>query len=98
MVKQTGCGPYAYIVLFLTAVWEGVREGLDGVAASVLLTDGGFHEADSRDAGYREAGLYAGRAALAGAGLGPPVEGRGRQIAVHYPGKPRPKPKPRPRS
>ncbi|MEU6891475.1 hypothetical protein ABZ934_06675 [Streptomyces sp. NPDC046557] len=123
VVKQTGCGPYAYVVVdfeppgpggeteflhtvpasrlpheFLPAVWEGIREGLDGVAASVLLTDGGFHEIDSRDEGYREAGRYAGRAALAGAGLGPPVEGWGRQVVVHYPGKPRPEPKSEPKS
>ncbi|MFC6983549.1 hypothetical protein [Streptomyces cirratus] len=95
MLKQTGCGPYAYVVLdfeppgpgggaeflhavpgsrlpggFLPALWEGVREGLGGVAASALLTDGGFHEVDSRGAGYREAGLYAGRAALAAVGRG----------------------------
>ncbi|MFD5066034.1 hypothetical protein, partial [Streptomyces sp. NPDC058394] len=42
------------------------------------------------DDGYRLAGLYAGRAALAGAGLGPPPENQGRRITVSWPGKPRP--------
>ncbi|MGW3323589.1 hypothetical protein [Streptomyces virginiae] len=77
---------------FLPAVFEGIREGLGEVAARVRVTDGGFHEVDSRDDGYRLAGLYAGRAALAGAGLGPPPENQGRQITVSWPGKPRPTP------
>ncbi|WP_405678483.1 hypothetical protein OG239_28945 [Streptomyces sp. NBC_00868] len=85
VVMQTGCGPYAYVVVdfeppgpdggqeflytvpdarlpheFLPAVWEGIREGLGAVAATVLLTDGGFHEVDSRDYGYWLAGREAG--------------------------------------
>ncbi|WP_328927712.1 hypothetical protein OG429_26280 [Streptomyces sp. NBC_00190] len=118
VVMQTGCGPYAYVVVdfeppgpdggqeflytvpdarlpheFLPAVWEGIREGLGAVAATVLLTDGGFHEVDSRDYGYWLAGREAGRAALAASGLGPPPQDQGRQIRVNWPGKPRPKPK-----
>ncbi|MFC9813086.1 hypothetical protein ACFVJM_13575 [Streptomyces virginiae] len=75
---------------FLPAVWEGIQEGLNGVAAAVVLTDGGFHEVDSRDSGYRLAGRYAGTAALAAAGLGEPPADRGRQIRVDWPGRHRP--------
>ncbi|QES56732.1 hypothetical protein DEJ51_23220 [Streptomyces venezuelae] len=32
---------------FLPAVRAGIELGLDGVAAAVLLTDGGWHEVDS---------------------------------------------------
>ncbi|MFE6909277.1 hypothetical protein [Streptomyces erythrochromogenes] len=117
VVMQTGCGPYAYIVVdfeppgpdgaseflhtvsdarlpheFLPAVWDGIQDGLGGVAAVAVLTDGGFHEVDSRDQGYRLAGRYAGMAALAAAGLADPPEDRGRQIRVNWPGKPRAKP------
>ncbi|MFB7464574.1 hypothetical protein ACFCZ1_13930 [Streptomyces sp. NPDC056224] len=77
---------------FPPAVWEGIGEGPDGVAATVLLTDGGFHEVDSRDHGYRPAGREAGRAALAAVGPGPAPRDQGRQIRVNWPGKPRPKP------
>lgn len=59
---------------FLPALRSGLVAGLDGVAATVLLTDGGFHEVDSSEPGFRLAGRCAGRAALIGAGLLPPHE------------------------
>lgn len=54
------------------ALRAGLLEGLRGVAAAVLLTDGTFHEVDSCERGYEIAGREAGRAALIGAGLLPP--------------------------
>ncbi|WP_171167117.1 hypothetical protein [Streptomyces sp. I05A-00742] len=78
--------PHAY----LPALREGLLEGLAGVGAAVLLTDGAFHDVDSSELGYRIAGREAGRAALVGAGLLPPEEAEGLRWAV-WPGRPRPK-------
>ncbi|MEU9112922.1 hypothetical protein AB0D04_14320 [Streptomyces sp. NPDC048483] len=59
---------------YLPALRVGLLEGLDGVAAAVLLKDGHYHEVDSSEFGYRIAGQQAGRAARIGAGLLPPEE------------------------
>lgn len=59
---------------FLPSVRAGLLDGLNGVAAAVLLTDGTFHEVDSSEYGYAIAGREAGRAALIGAGLLPPED------------------------
>ncbi len=75
---------------YLPAVREGIVEGLDGVAAAVLVTDGTFHEVDSSELGYRIAGREAGRAALVGAGLLPPQEAEALRWAS-WPGRPRPR-------
>ncbi|MGW2028497.1 hypothetical protein [Streptomyces decoyicus] len=73
---------------FLPALRAGLLEGLNGVSAAVLLTDGAYHEVDSSDYGYRIAGQEAGRAALIGAGLLPPCEAETLRWA-HWPTKPR---------
>ncbi|MEV4437317.1 hypothetical protein [Streptomyces sp. NPDC049555] len=73
---------------FLPALREGLEEGLDGVAAAVLITDGTFHEVDSGDLGYVLAGRQAGRAALIAAGLLPPQEAAALRWAT-WPGRPR---------
>ncbi|WP_148589913.1 hypothetical protein [Streptomyces sp. WAC01526] len=59
---------------FLPALRADLLEGLNGVSAAVLLTNGAYHEMDSSDYGYRIAGQEAGRAALIGTGLLPPCE------------------------
>ncbi|MFH8747701.1 hypothetical protein ACH4GK_27895 [Streptomyces rimosus] len=58
----------------LPSVRAGSLDGLNGIAAAVLLTDGTFHEADPSEYGYAIAGREAGRAALIGAGLLPAEE------------------------
>ncbi|MGK5631545.1 hypothetical protein [Streptomyces sp. URMC 123] len=80
---------------YLPALREGLLEGLDGVAAAVLLTDGTYHEVDSSELGYRIAGRQAGRAALIGAGLLPPEEADSLRWAF-WPGRLRPWPGHRP--
>ncbi|MEV3988980.1 hypothetical protein AB0J57_08715 [Streptomyces sp. NPDC049837] len=60
---------------YADALWEGVQEGLRGTTAAVLLTHGRYHEVDSSERAFREAGEMAGRAALVRAGLLPPEEG-----------------------
>ncbi|MEU0669710.1 hypothetical protein ABZ508_24725 [Streptomyces lavendulocolor] len=60
---------------FVDPLWEGIRAGLGGTAAAVLLTHGRYHEVDSSEWGFRRAGEMAGRAALVRAGLLPPEEG-----------------------
>ncbi|MFD9501322.1 hypothetical protein [Streptomyces sp. NPDC060035] len=60
---------------YLPALRAGLLEGLDGVAAAVLITEGSFSEVDSSEYGYRIAGRQAGRAALIASGLLPPAEG-----------------------
>ncbi len=75
---------------FLPSVRAGLSEGLDGVAAAVLLTDGSFHAVDSSEYGYVIAGREAGRAALIGAGLLPAEEADALRWTT-WPGKPRPK-------
>ncbi|MEV5377662.1 hypothetical protein AB0L26_17040 [Streptomyces nondiastaticus] len=79
----------------LPALREGLLEGLGGVGAAVLVTDGSFDEVSSWDLGYRMAGREAGRAALIGAGLLPP-EAAGALRWTTWPGQPRPKRRPRP--
>ncbi|WKU44592.1 hypothetical protein Q3V23_11120 [Streptomyces sp. VNUA116] len=79
----------------LPALREGLLEGLGGVSAAVLVTDGSFDEVSSWDLGYRMAGREAGRAALIGAGLLPP-EAAGTLRWTTWPGQPRPKRRPRP--
>ncbi|MFF4216324.1 hypothetical protein [Streptomyces nondiastaticus] len=79
----------------LPALREGLLEGLGGVGAAVLVTDGSFDEVSSWDLGYRMAGREAGRAALIGAGLLPPEEA-GTLRWTTWPGQPRPKRRPRP--
>ncbi|MFD5063937.1 hypothetical protein [Streptomyces sp. NPDC058394] len=59
---------------YLPALRAGLQEGLGGVAATVLLTDGTHHPVDSSEYGYKIAGQQAARAALIGAGLLPPEE------------------------
>ncbi|MFF4694788.1 hypothetical protein [Streptomyces chattanoogensis] len=73
---------------FLPALREGLLEGLDGVAAAVLLTDGRVHEVDSRESAYRIGGREAGRAALIGAGLLPREAADTLRWAT-WPGRPR---------
>ncbi|WP_405488740.1 hypothetical protein [Streptomyces sp. NBC_00096] len=82
---------------YVSCVRAGIVRGLDGVAASVLLTDAGFHETDSSEYGYRLAGLDAGRAALVACGLLPPEEADSLRWA-DWPGRPRPWPGHNPRS
>ncbi|WP_370418036.1 hypothetical protein AB8O64_04880 [Streptomyces sp. QH1-20] len=82
---------------YLPALRAGLLEGLGGVAATVLLTDGSFHEVDSCARGYEIAGHQAGRAALIGAGLLPPEEADTLRWAT-WPGRPRPRHRPRQRS
>ncbi|MBC2873593.1 MULTISPECIES: hypothetical protein [Streptomyces] len=74
----------------LPALRRGLLEGLGGVAAAVLVTDGHYHDADSSDLGYLIAGRQAGRAALVGAGLLPPGEAEALRWAS-WPGRPRPR-------
>ncbi|MEU3355168.1 hypothetical protein [Streptomyces sp. NPDC037389] len=74
---------------YLPALREGLLEGLDGIVASVLITDGTFHEVDSSELGYRIAGAQAGRAALIAAGLLPKEAAAGLRWAT-WPDKPRP--------
>ncbi|MFI8002497.1 hypothetical protein [Streptomyces sp. NPDC086010] len=71
---------------FVPALRAGLLEGLDGVAAAVLVTDGTFHEVDSSEFGYRIAGVQAGRAARVGAGLLPPEAGDALRWAT-WPGR-----------
>ncbi|MBW1599588.1 hypothetical protein [Streptomyces sp. JJ38] len=79
---------------YLPAVREGLLEGLGTVAAAVLLTDGGHHEVDSCDLGFRIAGRQAGRAALVASGLLPPREADALRW-VMWPGRSRPRHRPR---
>ncbi|PJN38652.1 hypothetical protein CG747_21325 [Streptomyces sp. CB02959] len=72
---------------YLPALRTGLLEGLAGVDAAVLITDGTFHEVDSCELGYRIAGAQAGRAALIGAGLLPPEEAGALRWAS-WPGRP----------
>ncbi|WP_158717076.1 hypothetical protein [Streptomyces rimosus] len=44
---------------FVPSVRAGLLNGLNGVAAAVLLTDGTFHEVDSSEYGYAIAGREA---------------------------------------
>ncbi|MGW4230491.1 hypothetical protein ACWEF9_14590 [Streptomyces sp. NPDC004980] len=76
---------------FLPALRSGLLEGLDGVAAAVLVTDGSFHEVDSSEYGYRIAGRQAARAALTAVGLLPPEEADGLRWAT-WPGRREPRP------
>lgn len=85
--------PEAYV----SCVRAGIVRGLDGVAASVLLTDAHFHDVDSSEYGYRLAGLEAGRAALVACGLLPPEEADSLRWA-DWPGRTRPWPGHNPRS
>ncbi|MYT18535.1 Translation elongation factors (GTPases) [Streptomyces sp. SceaMP-e96] len=75
---------------FLPAIREGLVQGLGGVSASVLLTDGYFHETDSWASAYRIGAEQAGRAALIGAGLLPPEEAEALRW-VRWPGSPKPR-------
>ncbi|KWT57642.1 hypothetical protein ADL21_33660 [Streptomyces albus subsp. albus] len=75
---------------FVPSVRAGLLDGLNGVAAAVLLTDGTFHEVDASEYGYTIAGREAGRAALIGAGLLPAAEAEALRWTT-WPGKPRPK-------
>ncbi|MFG2138334.1 hypothetical protein [Streptomyces sp. NPDC048650] len=77
-------------VEYLSAVRAGLVAGLGGVAAAVLLTDGGFHEVDSSEYGYGIAGQQAGRAALIGAGVLPPEAADTLRWAT-WPGRRRPR-------
>ncbi|MEU8584747.1 hypothetical protein [Streptomyces abikoensis] len=77
---------------FLPALREGLLEGLDGIAASVLITDGTYHAVDSSELGYRIAGEQAGQAALIGVGLLPKEAAAGLRWAT-WPGMPRPRPR-----
>ncbi|MEK2477389.1 hypothetical protein [Streptomyces noursei] len=77
-------------VEFLPAIREGLAQGLGGVSAAVLLTDGYFHETDSWASAYRIGAEQAGRAALIGAGLLPPEETEALRW-VRWPGRPRPR-------
>ncbi|MGG2461197.1 hypothetical protein ACO0M4_15475 [Streptomyces sp. RGM 3693] len=72
---------------YLPALRAGLLEGLAGVDAAVLITDGTFHEVDSCELGYRIAGAQAGRAALIGAGLLLPEEAGALRWAT-WPGRP----------
>ncbi|MFJ7267943.1 hypothetical protein ACIQV3_15035 [Streptomyces sp. NPDC099050] len=83
--------------VYAACVRAGIVRGLDGVAASVLLTDAHFHDVDSSEYGYRLAGLEAGRAALVACGLLPPEEADSLRWA-DWPGRPRPWPGHNPRS
>ncbi|WP_351223187.1 hypothetical protein [Streptomyces sp. NPDC002133] len=74
---------------YVPAIRAGLREGLDGVAARVRLTDGRHHEVDSSEYGFKTAGRMAARAALIGAGLLPPEEAE-KLPKVTWPGKPKP--------
>ncbi|MFI0915148.1 hypothetical protein [Streptomyces abikoensis] len=76
---------------YLPWLKEGLWEGLGGVAAAVLVTDGSFHDVDSCELGYKIAGQQAGRAALIGAGLLPPEAAATLRWAT-WPGMPRLKP------
>ncbi|MGX8909416.1 hypothetical protein ACR820_30010 [Streptomyces netropsis] len=82
---------------YLPALRAGLLEGLGGVEAAVLLTDGSFHDVDSCARGYEIAGQQAGRAALVGAGLLPREEAEALRWAT-WPGRPRPRRRPRQRS
>uniref|UniRef100_A0AAU2JW60 Translation elongation factor EFG/EF2 domain-containing protein n=1 Tax=Streptomyces sp. NBC_00049 TaxID=2903617 RepID=A0AAU2JW60_9ACTN len=82
---------------FLPAVRAGIELGLDGVAATVRLTDGGVHEVDAWDIGYRTAGAETARAALVAAGLRPAEEADALRWAT-WPGRPRRWPGHNPRS
>lgn len=82
---------------YVPCVRAGIERGLEGVAASVLLTDAGFHPADSSEYGYRLAGLEAGRAALVASGVLPPEEADSLRWA-QWPGRGRPWPGHNPRS
>ncbi|WP_371617965.1 hypothetical protein [Streptomyces sp. NBC_00454] len=82
---------------YVSCVRLGIERGLEGVAAAVLLTDAGFHPADSSEYGYRLAGLEAGRAALVASGLLPPEEADSLRWA-QWPGRGRPWPGHNPRS
>ncbi|MFC4518299.1 hypothetical protein [Streptomyces ehimensis] len=73
---------------YLPSLREGLGEGLDGVAATVLVTDGSFHDVDSSELGYKIAGQQAGRAALIGAGLLPSEAAATLRWAT-WPGMPR---------
>ncbi|WP_424892238.1 hypothetical protein [Streptomyces sp. XH2] len=73
---------------YLPPLEEGLREGLDGVTAAVLITDGSFHDVDSCELGYKIAGQQAGRAALIGAALLPPEAAATLRWAT-WPGMPR---------
>ncbi len=75
---------------FLPAIREGLAQGLGGVSAAVLLTDGYFHETDSWASAYRIGAEQAGRAALIGAGLLPKEEAEALRW-VRWPGRPRPR-------
>ncbi|MBT2451262.1 hypothetical protein J7F03_30175 [Streptomyces sp. ISL-43] len=83
--------------VYVPCVRAGILRGLEGVAASVLLTDAGFHDVDSSEYGYRLAGLEVGRAALVACGLLPPEEADSLRWA-RWPGRPRPWPGHNPRS
>ncbi|MCX4781126.1 hypothetical protein [Streptomyces sp. NBC_01264] len=83
--------------VYAACVRAGIVRGLDGVAASVLLTDAHVHEVDASEYGYRLAGLEAGRAALVASGLLPPEEADSLRWA-DWPGRPRPWPGHNPRS
>ncbi|MFE6041741.1 hypothetical protein [Streptomyces sp. NPDC056452] len=72
---------------YLPALRAGLLEGLDGVAAAVLITEGSFSEVDSSEYGYRIAGRQAGRAALIASGLLPPEEAESLRWA-RWPGRP----------
>jgi hypothetical protein len=74
---------------YLPALRAGLLEGLGGVAARVLITDGTFHQVDSSELGYRIAGHEAGRAALIGAGL-LPLEEAATLRWTTWPGRPAP--------
>ncbi|MFI2078675.1 hypothetical protein [Streptomyces triculaminicus] len=78
---------------YLPALREGLLEGLGGVAAGVLLTDGTYHDVDSCELGYKIAGQQAARAALIGAGLLPPEAADSLRWAT-WPGRPRPRRRP----
>ncbi|MEU7063199.1 hypothetical protein [Streptomyces sp. NPDC046161] len=82
---------------FLPAVRAGIELGLDGIAAAVLLTDGGVYEVDAWEIGYRTAGAEAARGALIAAGLRPAAEADALRWAT-WPGRRRPWPGHNPRS
>ncbi|MFD5430066.1 hypothetical protein [Streptomyces sp. NPDC127084] len=71
---------------FTGPLWTGVRQGLDGVSARVIVTAGRAHPTDSSGRSYLIAGYLAGRAALVVAGLLPPHEAPP-QRDVTWPGR-----------
>ncbi|MFR9752444.1 hypothetical protein ACL02S_15605 [Nocardia sp. 004] len=79
---------------YIPALEQGIREGLGGVAAAVLVTNSTFHEMDSSEWGYRIAGREAGRAALIAAGLLPEAEATTLRWTT-WPGRKRPRRKPK---